>query len=240
MVAAKASLTVIYPAELPDFRVEAWEFSDTHWEMIATRDDTKLVAYGTTYDKAMNSLIAEYNHYDGWPIGPSRLDPHRGTPAAWRGPVEQRMPPAACKLAGQPTGFVFDPMQDLDRALARARKIRHETLTAAGRWIATMCKMLHIHKWEYIGRELNCYGMGLEWFLRYKCRICGKTGEHINGDPKDFRIDGPGGHEVKRASRRIKDRWHDAFMLAVFIFVVVALFAVYGHWSTSIWMETIQ
>lgn len=26
----------------------------------------------------------------------------------------------------------------------------------------------------------------------------------------------------------------------LFIFVVVALFAVYGHWSTSIWMETIQ
>lgn len=154
MVAAKASLTVIYPAELPDFRVEAWEFSDTHWEMIATRDDTKLVACGTTYDKAMKSLIAEYNHYDGWPLCPSRLDPplrvppdfaywpiwpgrldpHRGAPAAWRGLKQEKQ-----KLTTQPNQFELIPLHEMDKLVAEAKaeraKMMQDYFRKAGRWL---------------------------------------------------------------------------------------------------------
>ena len=35
--------------------------------------------------------------------------------------AEQAAPASACKLAGQPTGFVVDPWQTLDRFLARAK-----------------------------------------------------------------------------------------------------------------------
>lgn len=124
---------ISYHADLPGFIVNGVKIG-RHWHVQATRDgDLPITCVGRTYDEALAAVKRNYNELDG---GPSRLDPHCGTPAAWRGPVEQRIPPAACKLAGQPTGFVFDPMQDLDRALAQARKIRRETFAAAGRWIA--------------------------------------------------------------------------------------------------------
>lgn len=157
MVAAKASLTVIYPAELPDFRVEAWEFSDNHWEMLATRDNIKLVTSATTYDQAMKALISEYNHYDGWPLSPKRLDPpdpprvppdfahwpigpgrsdqhSTVAPAAWRG-LKQEKP----KLTTQPNPFELSPLQDMDKLVAEAKAERAEMMQVcfrkAWRWL---------------------------------------------------------------------------------------------------------
>ena len=135
MVAAKASLTVIYPAELPDFRVEAWEFSDNHWEMLATRDNIKLVTSATTYDQAMKALISEYNHYDGWPLGRKQSNnPASVAPAAWRGLRQEEL-----KLAAQPSSFELSPLQDMDKLVAEAKAERAEMMQVcfrkAWRWL---------------------------------------------------------------------------------------------------------
>lgn len=132
----EAGPMISYHHDLPGFTVNAVKIGK-HWHGQATRaGEQPITGIGATFEDALDVVKRRYEERDGWPLGPERLDPHRGTSAAWRRPVEPRVPPAACKLAGQPAPFAFDPMQDLDRALARARKARRETFDAAGRWIA--------------------------------------------------------------------------------------------------------